>query len=83
MRPTKPRAGHKPGKEGTMEITINDVTMCASDTCPVRHICLRSRESGTAPGNHQSYADFYGNPHYAPKDGKQGCSMFWYVGRKG
>ena len=22
MRPTKPRAGHKPGKEGTMEVTM-------------------------------------------------------------
>ena len=35
-----------------------DITMCVNDKCPMRKICLRHRDSGVNPSDHQSWSRF-------------------------
>jgi hypothetical protein len=53
-----------------------DITMCANDDCPVRHLCHRHQASGTWPTEHrQSYAVFVG-PRLIDGQSVE-CPDFW------
>lgn len=47
-----------------------DITMCASNDCPLRKSCYRNMESGTKPGRRQSF--FFHNPNT-----EDVCDYFW------
>lgn len=47
-----------------------DITMCASETCTHRKTCYRNPESGTKPGQRQSW--FYERLHEGDE-----CNAYW------
>lgn len=47
-----------------------DISMCASQDCPLRFTCYRNEASGTVPSERQSWAGF-------EWDSMDGCRYFW------
>jgi hypothetical protein len=46
-----------------------DITMCASDTCNVRHNCKRNTASGTVASEYQSI--------FLPEETGDTCDYYW------
>lgn len=48
-----------------------DIAMCPSANCPASRSCRRHEDSGTKPGDWQTYAAF--------SWGEKGCANYWPV----